>query len=137
MSETPESPITAKETFAGCEVEIDASGDYLVNTTDAINGDVRFQLSEGRAVVVEIAGEPVVHISQEAGSVRIDLGVGASERLVLGDALMALLNAFFEEKFDQHTHPTTHAGRPTGPPGEHYRGTRVPETMLSEGVRTK
>src|SRR5512143_207706 len=97
---------TSLEKFAGSTVQIDSAGDYLVNTTEATNGDVRFQLAEGRALVVEVAGESVFEISQSGGQLRIDIGGAASERLVLGDALMALLNQFFQQ-FNAHTHPTS------------------------------
>lgn len=130
-----DSEVTARETFAGSAVEIDAAGDYLVNTHDALNGDVRFQLASGRALVVEISGKPVFHVSRDGDRVRIDLGDGSTERLVLGDAFMKLLNDFFQQKFDLHTHPTP-AG-PSGPPLPPFTGTQMSDAQLSSIARTK
>jgi hypothetical protein len=120
------------EKFAGSKVEIDSAGDYLVNTTSATNGDVRFQLAEGRAFVIEMAGEPVLEISKNGGQLRIDIGGGAQERLVLGDALMALHNRFFLQ-YDTHTHPT--AMGPSGPPPP--SGASMSDAQLSTVARTK
>ena len=126
---------TAKEVFAGCTTEIDAAGDYLVDTTEALGGDVRFNLSDGRAIIIEIGGQPTFQVSNHGGSVRIDIGGQASERLVLGDALMQLLNQFFEQKFELHTHPT--AMGPTGPPLPLFGGVRMSDAQLSSVARTK
>jgi hypothetical protein len=126
---------TAKETFAGSAVEIDGSGDYLINTTQALGGDMRVQLGDGRALVIEIGGVPAFQVSRHGSTVRVDLGGRSSERLVLGDAFMELLNQFFEQKFEMHVHPTPMG--PSGPPLPAFTGTRMTEEQLSSVARTK
>jgi hypothetical protein len=124
---------TSKEVFAGSAVEIDGSGDYLINTTEALNGDIRMKLSEGRAVVIEIAGEPVFEVAQQGGKVRIDLGGAAAERLVLGDSFMALFNQLLAT-FNTHTHATSTG--PSGPPIPPFTQT-MGDAHLSSIARTK
>lgn len=64
----------------------------------------------------------------------IDIGGHASEPLVLGDQLMAMLNGFFT-KYDVHTHPT--AMGPSGPPLPLFTGTTMSADQLSDVARTK
>lgn len=124
---------TAKETFAGAKLEIDAAGDYIIDTNEALGGDVRLRLAAGRAFCIEIGGAPVFEVSSDGAQVRIDIGGRASERLVLGDALKALLNEFFT-KYDTHTHTT--AMGPSGPPLV-PSGAQVTDAQLSNVARTK
>jgi hypothetical protein len=125
----------AREGHAGSEVAIEENGDYLVDSTGADSGHHRFRLKESARLTIEIDGTDAFEVYKQDGSLRIDLGSGATERVVLGDALMALLNQFFEEKFDRHVHPTK-AG-PSGPPLEMYRGIRLSDKQLSDVVMTK
>lgn len=126
---------TARETFADSVVEIDHAGDYIIDTTEALGGDVYVRLSEGRAFCVEIGGVRVFEVARSGGSVRIDLGGGSGERVVLGDALKALLNEFFQTKYDVHTHPT--AMGPSGPPLPAFTGAQITDDHLSSISRTK
>ena len=126
---------TSLETFADTTVEIDHAGDYIIDTTEALGGDVIIKLSDGRGFSIEAGGETVFEVTSSGGSVRIDLGGGSGERLVLGDKLMALLNDFFQTKFDLHTHPT--AMGPSGPPLPLFGGTQMSDEQLSGVSRTK
>ncbi len=126
---------TAIETFADSTVEIDHGGDYIVDTSEALGGDVFLRLSSGRALTVEFDGETVFEVTNTGGAVRIDLGGGSSERLVLGDALITLLNDFFQKQYDIHTHPT--AMGPSGPPLPLFTGAQVTDAQLSGVARTK
>ena len=126
---------TAREVFSGTTREIDTAGDYTIDTTGAINGDVRFVLGAGRSVSIDIGGQTVFEVTTAGGSTRIDLGGGSGERLVLGDALRTLLNEFFQTKFDVHTHPT--AMGPSGPPLPLFAGTQMTDDQLSSVARTK
>jgi len=126
---------TAVETFADSRLEIDHGGDYTIDTTEALGGDVYVKLSDGRGFSVEIDGTTVFEVTASQGSVRIDLGGGSGERLVLGDALKTLLNDFFQTKYDLHTHPT--AMGPTGPPLPLFTGAQMGDDQLSGVARTK
>jgi len=131
-----ESP-TAIEEWAGSTVEIDNGGDFVVNTSDALGGDVYIRLSGGRAFNIEVDGTTVFEVASDGSSVRIDLGGGSSERLVLGDKLKTVLNDFFQTKFDLHTHPTTAPGAPTLAPLPLFIGTQITDDVLSDVTRTK
>ena len=126
---------TAIETFADSTLEIDHGGDYIIDTTEALGGDVYIKLSSGRGFSIEVGGETVFEVTANGGSVSIDLGGGSGERLVLGDALKTLLNDFFQTKYDLHTHPT--AMGPSGPPLPLFTGAKVTDDHLSSVARTK
>ncbi|MCA9610867.1 MAG: hypothetical protein KC619_34965 [Myxococcales bacterium] len=126
---------TARETHSGTTTEIDSAGDYVIDTTEALGGDVVFRLAAGRAFSIEIGGESVFEVASDGHRVRIDLGGGASERVVLGDALRSLLNEFFQTKYDVHVH--THPMGPTGPPLPPFTGTQMTDQELSNVTRTK
>lgn len=126
---------TSREAFAGTVVEIDGGGDYSINTSEAVGGDVVLNLSDGRAFKIVIGGAPVLEVTANGSSVRIDIGGGAQERLVLGDALKELLNQFFLTKFDVHMHPT--AMGPSGPPLPAFTGVQITDDVLSDVARTK
>lgn len=130
----PEEGPTARETFAGSLVEIDGAGDYIIDTSDAIGGDIHIKLASGRAISIEIGGQLAFEVSVSGSQVRVDIGGNASERLVLGDQLMTLLNGFFM-KYDVHTHPT--AMGPSGPPLPLFTGTTMSADQLSDVARTK
>ncbi|MBZ0117548.1 MAG: hypothetical protein K8H88_11160 [Sandaracinaceae bacterium] len=132
MSE--ESP-TAREVFAGSTLEIDAAGDYIIDTHEALGGDVRVRLPPGRSLLVEVDGNTVLEVTNDGSRTRIDLGGGAGERLVLGDALKSLLNEFFTQKFDLHVHPTSMG--PSGPPLPAFTGAQMTDAQLSDVARTK
>lgn len=131
MSDQP----TALETFADSKVEIDHAGDFIVDTSAALAGDVYIRLSPGRAFHIVVDGTTVFEVTSNGSSVRIDLGGGATERLVLGDALRSLLNEFWQTKYDLHTHPTPMG--PSGPPLPLFTGTQMTDDQLSDVARTK
>lgn len=129
-----EENITARETFAGSLIEIDGAGDYLIDTREAIGGDLHIKLAAGRSVSIEIGGRLAFEVSTSGSQVLVDIGGNATERLVLGDRLMTLLNTFFA-KYDVHTHPT--AMGPSGPPLPLFTGTTMTPDQLSDVARTK
>ncbi|MCB9596930.1 MAG: hypothetical protein H6719_29675 [Sandaracinaceae bacterium] len=131
MSDSP----TAIESFADSTIEIDHGGDFIVDTSAALAGDVYVRLSPGRAFNVVVDGATVFQVTSDGSNVRIDLGGGAGERLVLGDALKSLLNEFWQMKYDVHTHPT--AMGPSGPPLPLFTGTQMGDDQLSDVARTK
>ena len=59
---------TAIETFADSTLEIDHGGDYIVDTTEALGGDVYIKLSSGRGFSVEVGGETVFEVTENGGS---------------------------------------------------------------------
>lgn len=126
---------TAREVFAGSTLEIDAAGDYIIDTHEALGGDVRVRLSAGRSLIVEVGGGTVFEVTNDGSQTRVDLGGGSGERLVLGDALKSLLNDFFMQKFDLHVHPTPMG--PSGPPLPPFTGTQMTDAQLSDVARTK
>ena len=130
---TEEAP-TARETFAGSLVEIDGAGDYIVDTSDALGGDIHVKLGSGRALSIEVGSQLVFEVTVNGGRVSIDIGGSASEPLVLGNQLMTMLNTFFT-KYDVHTHPT--AMGPSGPPLPLFTGTTMSADQLSDVARTK
>ena len=106
---------------AGTELRVNASGDALLDTeganpTDestelpnpASGGLTRLRLKRGQRLTVECGGVDVLEIYSDliTGDVHIDLGEGASERMVRGNRLVAWLLA--------HIHPS--GAGPTGPP---------------------
>ena len=130
-----ESDVTSRETFSGVTVEIDGAGDYRVDTSDAIGGDVTIVLGDGRALNVEVGGRTVLQVTSSGGSMRVEIGGSGEQRMVLGDALKQFLDEFFQTKFDLHVHTT--AMGPSGPPLPPFAGTSLPEATLSDIVRTK
>ena len=50
---------TARETHSGTTTEIDSAGDYVIDTTEALGGDVVFRLAAGRAFSIEIGATQV------------------------------------------------------------------------------
>lgn len=92
------------ETAGGAKVEVDGNGDSAKATT-----------SGGPKAEILGSDDKVV---LEAGT--IELGEGASEKIVLGDS--------FKTTFDAHTHPT--AVGPSGPPT-----TPMPGSDLSDVVK--
>lgn len=84
---------------------------------------------------MEVDGSTVFEVTNDGSRTRIDLGGGSNERLVLGDALKALLNEFFMQKFDLHIHPTPMG--PSGPPLPAFTGAQMTDAQLSDVARTK
>lgn len=109
----------------GTEMRINASGDLLFDTVGAFQdviteangvntGQVRIRVKNSQRFTVEMNGTDVLEVFKEGSQVRIDLGAGAVERVILGDAFRSFLNNFFTAIFDTHTHAT--GTGPSGPP---------------------
>jgi hypothetical protein len=91
----------------GAEIRINDDGEVLVDTvgayTDASTetvtadkGQIRFRVKDELRFTIECDGEDVLEVYKEGGTVHVDIGEGATEHIVLGDAFKALYNA--------HTH---------------------------------
>lgn len=101
----------------GSEIRVNAHGDVLVDTVGATDdaateapstshGQVRVRVKSSQRFTVEMDGVDVLEVFKQGAQVRIDLGEGATERVVLGDAFMSLFNS--------HQHPTSMG--PSGTP---------------------
>lgn len=102
---------------AGTEARVSGTGDVLLDTVGATDdrvqedpaagassGHVRVRLKENRRLTVEIDGTDVLEVWQDGNQVRIDLGEGAGQRLVLGDDFRAFLNDWLSDVFENHQH---------------------------------
>jgi hypothetical protein len=126
----------ATEEHAGTQVGIASTGAYSIDTSAAeSSGDIQLRLKPDSTVSISFGDGPAMRIESIGGWIRIELGGGASERLVLGDQLLAALNQFFQQKFDAHTHPTP-AGA-SGPPLPAFAGTQLTDDVLSDIAFTK
>ena len=125
---------TALESHAGSWIQIRNDGMVVVDTYVADGGDVLFRLKGSAKFRIVIGDTLAIEVSKQ-GTVRIDLGENADQRLVLGDALLQLLNDFWQTKYDFHTHPT--AMGPSGPPLPLFTGTRMTDNQLSDIAKTK
>lgn len=146
---------------AGTELRVNEIGDFLADMTGATADEeqeqpnensgqyrVRLKLPTGEFIgpppkipfVVEIDGTDVLEVYLGAGGqVRIDLGDGAAERLVLGDSFKTFLNTFFADFFDLHTHSVPALGT-SGPPSPAFVSPTRPDmdaTLLSDLAKTK
>lgn len=93
------------------------------------------RLKEGATLKIEIGNNLALRVEDLGGWLRIELGAGADQRVVLGDQLLAILNRFFESAFDVHVHPTPMG--PSGPPLPSFTGGRLDDSVLSEVTYTK
>lgn len=138
----------------GSELRINGQGDVLVSTVGAFDdptnedatvekGHVRFRVKNSRRFTVEMDGTDVLEVWKDGGQVKIDLGEGASQRLILGDDFKTFLNNWLSTKFDLHVHVagtlvvgtdavTGATGVATG-----FTGTQMDDTLLSDLARTK
>lgn len=129
--------ITANETFAGTSVEIDAGGNYSIDTHEARSaGDIHLHLKPDASLTIKLGDSVALRLESIGGWTRIELGEHADQRLVLGDRLLAFLSDFIQQKFDAHTHNTP-SGHPTTPPLPAFTGTQVTEELLSDVVFAK
>ncbi len=101
-------------------------------------------MKDSTRFTVEVNGTDVLEVWKDGGQVRIDLGEGATERLILGDAFRTFLNNFFSTIFDLHTHlagtMTTPSGAVTGVSGAPipaFTGTQMQTSLLSDLAKTK
>lgn len=121
------------------ELIIDTSGvgsESAIRQAQPFESTVLLRLVNPSTFTVEIAGSPVLKISNEEGAVRIDLGESAGERLLLGDSFRAFLNDFLSAKFDAHVHQLPN-GQPTTPPLAPFTGSKMPEELLSSSARAR
>lgn len=118
----------------GAEIRVNDRGDVLIDTVGAHadqeaenpatgGGQVRLRAKGTQRVTIEMDGQDVLEVWRDGAQVRIDLGEGASERLVLGDS--------FKTFFDAHVHPDP-VGGTTGPPT-----VALPDSVLSDVTRTR
>src|SRR5262245_49416494 len=123
--------ITASETFAGTNVEIDTGGNFSIDTQAArATGDIKLRLKPDASLAIMFGDSVALRIESIGGWVRIELGSEADQRVVLGDRLVAFLSGFIRDKFDAHQHPTPSG--PSGPPLPSFTGTQVTEELLSD-----
>ena len=103
---------------SGSEVRVNGNGDVLIDTVganaDPVNedpstgaGQMRIRIKDAHRFTVECDGVDVLEVFKDGTGVHIDLGEGATEHIVLGDALLSLFNA--------HVHPVPFGGA-SGPP---------------------
>lgn len=136
----------------GAEIRVNEQGDVLIDTVGAYSapstedasvssGQVRFRVKDSQRFTVSIGDdEDVLEVWKSGGQLRIDLGEGAGERLVLGDSFKTFLNNFFAVSFDAHTHSGGTIGGLTGPPGAAFIApTRqdMGDSLLSDLAKTK
>jgi hypothetical protein len=100
------------------------------------DSEILLRMKKPATLTVEVGGVAVLTVTRDAGSVRIDLGESAAERVVLGDSFRAFINEFLQAKFDAHVHPIP-SGQFTAPPHAAFVGTQMPDTMLSNVVKAK
>lgn len=132
----------------GTEIRISEEGDLLIdalNTYGKTNaetgeedatqgqGEIRLRIKEDRRVTVEVNGTDVLEVWQDGSQVRIDLGEGADERLVLGDSWRSFFNDFINNIFNLHTHNS--GTGPTDVPNQ--LASEMSETLLSDLAKTK
>lgn len=136
IGEVTTEPLSATEDHGGSRVTIAPTGDYSIDTREADGtGDVVLRLKAGATLKVEIGDKLAMRMEDVGGWLRIELGDGAEQRLVLGDKLLEVLNRFFQTAFDLHVHPTPMG--PSGPPLPPFVGGKLDESVLSEVVYTK
>lgn len=136
IEEVSTEELSATEEYGGTRVTIASTGDYSIDTRDAEDGgDIVVRLKAGATLKLELGGNLALRVEDLGGWLRIELGQGAEQRLVLGDKLVELLNRFFATAFDMHVHPTPMG--PSGPPLPSFIGGRLDESVLSEVAYTK
>lgn len=103
---------------SGSEIRVNGTGDVLIDTVganaDPVDespatgaGQMRIRIKDAYHFTVECDGVDVLEVFKDGTGVHIDLGEGATEHIVLGDALLSLFNA--------HVHPVPFGGA-SGPP---------------------
>lgn len=129
---------------SGTEFRVNAAGDVLFDTAGASTDDVtedpstpggqfRVRVKGTERFTIEMDGVDVLEVYRVGDDVFIDLGEGATERLMLGDSWRAFFNDFINNVFNTHVHPTGTgpSGAPTVP------ATEMGEDLLSDLSRTK
>jgi len=144
----------------GAELRVNEQGDVLIDTVGAYEdgatedasdtgyGQVRIRVKEGQRFTVALGDDDdVLEVWKDGGQLRIDLGEGATERLVLGDSFRSYVNDQVKAYVDAHTHlPGTFLVTLPGPSTVNVTGvsgapvTTMPsmaETLLSDLAKTK
>lgn len=126
---------------AGSEVRVNGQGDVLVSTEGATDdpttetpstntGQVRIRVKDASPTsprfTVAIGNTDVLEVYKDATGVHVDIGEGATEHIVLGDA--------FKTLFNTHTHSSPLGGN-TGVPNQQMD--LVPGTHLSQQHRVR
>lgn len=153
----------------GTEVRINEQGDMVLDllgaTTDENNqtpssntGAFRVRVKGGTAsrATIEVDGTDVLEVFKQGSQVRVDLGQGAAQRLILGDDFRSFLNDWLTHVFAQHQHtagtlvagvtavtglsgavsPTTVPPLPPPSPLS-YTGSQMSDSLLSDLAKTK
>lgn len=130
----------------GTELRIQQNGDFHIDTSQAYGtdlsdedpdsgrGEIRFKVKSARRLTIEMDGTDVLEVYKDGSQVRIDLGEGATQRGVLGDALKTFLNNFLSLEYATHTHPAPMGGS-TGVPTQ--PATQMNDDVLSDLVKLK
>lgn len=144
----------------GAELRVNERGDVLIDTVGAYEdatteddsdtgmGQVRIRVKVGQRFTVAMGDdEDVLEVFKDGAQLRIDLGPGAAERLVLGDSFRDYVNNQVKTYVDAHTHlPGTFLVTLPGPSTVNVTGvsgapvTSMPsmaETLLSDLAKTK
>jgi len=144
----------------GAEVRVNEQGDVLIDTVGAYEdgatedasdtgyGQVRVRVKEGQRFTVAMGDDDdVLEVWKDGAQLRIDLGEGAAERLVLGDSFRDFVNNQVKTYVDGHTHgPGGFQVTLPGPSTVNVTGvsgaplTSMPsmaETLLSDLAKTK
>ncbi len=155
----------------GTELRVGGKGDVLIDTTGAHNdlveeaanndgGHFRVRMKDSMRFTVEMDGTDVLEVWKDGSQVRIDLGEGAAQRLILGDAFRSWFNDWLTHVFANHQHGfgtltgavagavatiTGLSGAVSGitvpplvpPPPLSYTGSSMSEDLLSDLAKTK
>ena len=150
---------------AGAEARVNGSGDVLIDTVGATDdrvdeeptddtGHVRVRVKESQRLTVEMDGTDVLEIWKDGDQVKIDLGEGAAQQLILGNDFrtffneqMQKINTFWTSRFNAHVHAAgtlldTTTGAVTGATGvpavtQGDSITSMSADLLSDLARTK
>ena len=146
----------------GSEVRINGTGDVLIDTVGAHDdndeedasasgkGQVRIRVKESSDADVRFTvsigdDEDVLEVWKDGGQLRIDLGEGADERLILGDTFktffdgeIAKINTFWSTLYNTHVHPVPMGGNTLVPTVTQTDTiSQIPDDNLSDLAKTK
>ncbi len=102
---------------AGVEARVSGIGDVLLDTVGATDdrvdedpehgdsaGHVRVRLKDTQRLSIEMDGTDVMEVWNDGSQVRVDLGEGAAQRLILGDDFRTFFNDWLSQVFAKHQH---------------------------------
>jgi hypothetical protein len=135
--------------YRGVEVRVNDAGDVLIDTVGATNeevteaptltgGQVRVRVKPTEKFTVQIGTTDVLEVWQDLSGVHVDIGEGATEHLMLGDAFLTWLTTVLPPWILAHTHlfPASPPNNPTGP-AVPVSSFPTPTDILSTQHRTK